>query len=722
MQLNENIDTYIDKENKIKKIALIGNPNSGKTTLFNLLTGSAQYVGNWPGVTVEKKEGNLKGFDNIIITDLPGIYSLSPYTPEEMVTRNYLVYEKPDVIINILDATNIERNLYLSTQLIEVGIPVIMALNMMDVVKRNGDIIDINHLTEHLGCRIMEMSALKETGISEVIRAAAEIAVAETGFENKIVYSFAGDVEAALKKISDLIKEFSPEKLLRWYTIKFFERDQYIKAQLKINEKTAEHIEEIIKESEKLHDDDSESIITNERYNYITSFVHECVQKKNTTDHTFSDKIDKVMTNRILALPIFIIIMFLVYYLSISSVGGMASNWVNDNLFGEYIPNAVRTFLETVKCAEWLQSLVLDSIIAGVGGVIGFLPQMAILFLLLALLEDCGYMARIAFIMDKIFKKFGLSGKSFIPILIGAGCGVPGVMASRTIDNESDRKMTIITTTFMPCGAKMPIIALISGVMFKNSWLIAASAYVIGISAIMISGLMLKKIKIFKKTPSLFVMELPPYHMPSFKHIMYHTWDRIKSFIKKAGTIIFTACIITWALSNFNFKFQMVGTSESILATLGSLIAPLFIPLGWGNWEAAVATLTGLVAKENLVGTLGVLISTSVNTEVAANGLYGVFTPLSAYSFLLFNLLCAPCVAAMGAIKKEMNSLKWTLFAIGYQTVFAYAVALCMYQISILFNGSWSIFTVLAALVIAVFIYMLIKPSGKARVKITKKV
>ncbi|MDF2674632.1 MAG: feoB, partial [Clostridiales bacterium] len=631
------------------KIALAGNPNSGKTTMFNSLTGSSQYVGNWPGVTVEKKEGKLKGHKDVKIIDLPGIYSLSPYTLEEVVSRNYLINEKPDAIINIIDSTNIERNLYLTTQLTEMGIPVVIALNMMDIIHKNGDKIDIKKLSKGLGCEIIEASALKGEGCIEAAEKALELE--KNNSKPLPKHTFSKNIESALLEIEGIIRTEVNSNNLHWLAIKVFERDEKVIEQINLSGEIWEKVEGVITDCENQMDDDSESIITNERYNYIGEIVKECVHRSNNTKVTTSDKIDMIVTNRFLALPIFAVVMFLVYYVSVSSVGTLATDWVNDVLFGQIIPPAVEGFLVSVGSAAWLTSLIVDGIIGGVGAVLGFLPQMLVLFFFLAILEDCGYMARIAFIMDRIFRKFGLSGKSFIPILIGTGCGVPGIMASRTIENDRDRKMTIITTTFIPCSAKLPIIALVAGALFPGSILVAPSAYFVGIAAIIFSGIILKKTKSFSGDPAPFVMELPPYHVPGAKGVLIHMWDRGKSFIKKAGTIIFLASGIVWFLSSFSWSMKMVDASDSILAALGGVIAPLFKPLGWGNWKAAVATITGLVAKENVVGTFGILYGFE---EVAENGteiwasLRASFTQLSAYSFLIFNLLCAPCFAAIG--------------------------------------------------------------------------
>ena len=694
------------------KIALAGNPNSGKTTMFNHLTGSTQYVGNWPGVTVEKKEGKLKGHKNVKLVDLPGIYSMSPYTLEEVVSREFLINEKPDAIINIVDSTNIERNLYLTTQLIELGIPVIIALNMTDIVRKNGDSINIKKLASELGCEIVETSALKGDGCVEV----AEKAVALAGGKerNIILHTFSHEIERELSKIEMRVSDFIDSEQLRWFSIKLFERDEKVVEQLSLPTATLNEVEKIISKCEEAFDDDSESIITNERYTYISRIVKDTVKRKNTTNVTTSDKIDRIVTNRFLALPIFAVVMWLVYFVSISTIGGWATGWVEDVLFGEVIPPAVEGILGGLGTAEWLNSLILEGIIGGVGAVLSFLPQMIVLFIFLAILEDCGYMARVAFIMDRIFRKFGLSGKSFIPMLIGTGCSVPGIMASRTIENERDRRMTIITTSFIPCGAKLPIIALIAGALFGGSVWVAPAAYFIGVAAVIVSGIMLKKTQGFAGEPAPFVMELPAYHFPGSKGVFIHTWDRVKSFVVKAGTVIFLACGLIWFLSTFNFSLEMVNPNESILSKIGGVIAPIFAPLGWGNWKPAVATVTGLIAKENVVGTFGVLYGFE---EVAESGneiwttLAQSFTQLSAFSFLLFNLLCAPCFAAIGAIKREMGSAKWTWFAIGYQTAFAYSVSLMVYQFGRFFTGSGNIIGVLISIsLLAFMLYMLFKP------------
>nr|WP_300848745.1 ferrous iron transporter B [uncultured Acetatifactor sp.] len=784
------------------RIALAGNPNCGKTTLFNALTGSNQFVGNWPGVTVEKKEGKLKRHDGVTITDLPGIYSLSPYTLEEVVARNYLISERPDAILNIIDGTNLERNLYLTTQLTELGIPVVIAVNMMDVVEKNGDKIDTGELSRALGCKVVEISALKGNGIMEAAEAA--INAAKNG-KTVPMHTFTGTVEHALAHIEEAAVHGLPEEQQRFYAIKLFERDDKVLEQLKLSEPILSHIETDIKAAEKEMDDDAESIITNERYLYIGSIIKGCLKKKSAGKMTDSDKIDRIVTNRFLGLPIFAAIMFLVYYISMVTVGASATDWANDGLFGdgwhllgigasaygeaaeEYggaalivdgydayveengaaptgdfpyevedeetlevtvetasltdyeaalavmeqygdepdpaaygvwvpgIPVLVGDALEAVGAADWLAGLINDGIVAGVGAVLGFVPQMLVLFLLLAFLEACGYMARIAFVLDRIFRKFGLSGKSFIPMLIGTGCGIPGIMASRTIENERDRKMTIMTTTFIPCGAKVPFISMVAGAIFGGSAWVATSAYFVGMAAIIVSGIMLKKTKMFSGEPAPFVMELPAYHMPTVGNVLRSMWERGWSFIKKAGTIILLSTIVIWFTTYFGFTaegFRMLGEEEmdqSLLAAIGGAIAWIFIPLGWGNWQAAVASITGLVAKENIVGTMGILYPGGW-PEIGAN-----FSMVAGYSFLVFNLLCAPCFAAIGAIKREMNSAKWTWFAIGYQCGLAYAVALMVYQIGSAFTGSLNIIGLLAAIVIlGVMIYMLFRPYKEA--------
>ena len=702
------------------KIALAGNPNCGKTTMFNDLTGSSQYVGNWPGVTVEKKEGKLKANKQAIIQDLPGIYSLSPYTLEEVVSRNYLVTQHPDAMINIVDASNLERNLYLTTQLLEIGVPMVIALNMMDLVRKNGDKIDVAKLSQALGCQIIETSALKGEGSAEVAKVALTLAQRKSLAPKPL--SFDPKLEETLSMIQKQIAGSCDPNNLRWFAIKLFERDEKAMEQLNLSAAVLDQIEALRQEAEREFDDDAESIITHERYQAISRILKTCYQKQQTNQRlTTSDKIDKIVTNRILALPIFALVMFVVYYLSISTVGTMMTDWVNDVLFTEIIPPAVEGWLTAANTAPWLQSLVLDGIIAGVGAVLGFLPQMMVLFLLLALLEDCGYMARIAFIMDRVFRRFGLSGKSFIPMLVGLGCGVPAVQASRTIENDRDRKMTIMTTTFIPCSAKLPIIGLISGALFHGSGWVATSAYFVGIAAIIISGIILKKTKLFAGDPAPFVMELPAYHIPSVKGVLIHMWDRSKAFVRKAGTIIFLSSALIWFLSNFNFSLQMVETPDSILASIGRVIAPIFAPLGWGHWEAAVGSFAGLVAKENLVSVMAILYGFA---EVAENGdeMWSVFaqnfTMISAYSFLVFNLLCAPCFAAIGAIRREMGSGKWTWIAIGYQCLFAYVVSLIIYQIgNLLLGGTFGLGTVVGIILLAAMVYLMVRPNPEERTR-----
>ena len=701
-------------------IALAGNPNCGKTTLFNALTGANQFVGNWPGVTVEKKEGKLKGHPEVIIEDLPGIYSLSPYTLEEVVSRNYLIEEKPDAILNIVDGTNLERNLYLTTQLAETGIPMILAVNMMDLVTKRGDRIDFDEIGKDLGCKVVKISALKGDGAMEAAEAA--IAAAKNGAKPAPI-TYDEKIENAVKQIGDLLNVDAAQK--RFYAVKVFERDDKAIEKLKLGSDIVNKADAITKSVEASCDDDAESIITNNRYETIEKILHGTYEKKSAGQMTTSDKIDRIVTNRWLALPIFALVMWLVYYVSIQTVGTMATDWTNDVLFGEIVPGAIGGLLTAIGVAEgsWLYGLIIDGIVAGVGAVLGFVPQMLVLFFFLAFLEGCGYMARIAFIMDRIFRKFGLSGKSFIPMMIGTGCGVPGVMASRTIENERDRRMTIMTTTFIPCGAKLPIIALIAGAMFNDSAWVGWSAYFIGVAAIIISGIILKKTKRFAGDPAPFVMELPEYHMPTLSSILHSMWERGWSFIKKAGTIILLATILVWFLSNFGFyegSFGMLPEEDfmehSLLAALGNTFAWLFVPLGWGTWKPAVATVTGLIAKENVVGTFGVLYK--YGGEVAENGeeiwanLRADYTALSAYSFLVFNLLCAPCFAAIGAIKREMNNARWTWFAIAYECGFAYAAALIIYQIGGLFSGEvgFNVFTVLAIAVLAYAVYMLFRP------------
>ena len=710
------------------KIALAGNPNCGKTTLFNDLTGSNQYVGNWPGVTVEKKEGRLKGQKDVVIQDLPGIYSLSPYTLEEVVARGYLVNEKPDAILNIIDGTNIERNLYLTTQLIELGIPVVMAVNMIDLVRKNGDKIDLKKLSAELGCQAVEISALKGEGSMKAAEMA--VAAAKSGKAGELPHVFTGSVEHAIAHIEESIQGKVDDRFLRWYAVKLFERDDKVQQELKLDKALVDHIDQHIADCEKEMDDDAESIITNQRYAYINTVVEKAVRKKARVEHlTVSDKIDQVVTNRIFALPIFALIMFLMYALSMGtsiadggiSIGSFATDWTNDVLFGEIVPNALGGFLESVGVAGWLYGLIMDGIIAGVGAVLGFVPQMLVLFFLLSILEDIGYMARVAFIMDRIFRKFGLSGKSFIPMLVGTGCGVPGVMASRTIENERDRRMTIMTTCFIPCGAKMPIIGLFAGALFGGSSLVAVSAYFIGFAAIIISGIILKKTKLFAGDPAPFVMELPAYHVPAWGNVLRATWERGWSFIKRAGTVILASTIVLWFLQGFGFEDGVFGMVEdqdnSILAAVASAIAWIFAPQGFGNWRATVASISGLIAKENVVGTLGVLYH--FGGELSENGdeIWGEiandYTAISAYSFMIFNLLCAPCFAAMGAIKREMNNGKWTAIAIGYMCLLAYCASLVVYQIGGLITGEvgFNIFTIVAVAIIVFTIYMLVRPN-----------
>ena len=690
------------------KIALAGNPNCGKTTLFNALTGSNQYVGNWPGVTVEKKEGRLRGRKDVIIQDLPGIYSLSPYTLEEVVARNYLVKEKPDAILNIVDGTNIERNLYLTTQLIELGIPVVVAVNMIDLVNKAGDKIDLKKLSQALGCPVVEMSALKNKGALE----AADAAIAAVGRAKggELPHVFTGSVEHAIAHIEESLMGRVDSRYLRWYAIKIFERDEKVLEDLQLEESLYEHLEEHIADCERELDDDAESIITNQRYSYISGVVARSVKKGSADAHrlTPSDKIDRVITHRVAALPIFAAVMFAVYWISMGPFGTLLTDWTNDVLVAEIVQGNVAAWLEAWQVAPWLSGLIVDGIIGGVGAVIGFVPQMLVLFLLLAMLEDCGYMARIAFILDRIFRRFGLSGKSFIPMLIGSGCGVPGVMASRTIEQDRDRKMTIMTTCFIPCGAKMPIVGLIAGALFGSSAWVATSAYFIGVASIVISGIILKKLRSFAGEPAPFVMELPAYHAPAPGNVLRATWERGWSFIKRAGTIILLSSIVLWFLQGFGVvdgQFGMVeDNNTSLLATIGNGIAFLFAPLGFGNWKAAVAVFTGLIAKENVVNTFGVLYHYA--GELSENGeeIWGLvaqdYTALSAYSFMIFNLLCAPCFAAMGAIKREMNNAKWTLAAIGYMCAFAYAVSLMVYQLGSAFTGHVQPAGLAAALVV----------------------
>ena len=765
------------------RIALAGNPNCGKTTLFNALTGTQQYVGNWPGVTVEKKEGRVRGRKDVLVTDLPGIYSLSPYTLEEVVARNYLIDERPDVVLNIVDATNLERNLYLTTQVVEIGIPVVVALNMMDLVRRAGDTINVKELSRELGCRVVEISALKGEGIDEAVKACIEAA---SGTRTVPQHSFSGVVEHALAHIEEITVHDLPEEQQRWYAIKLFERDDKVQAKLNLSESVKAHIEKDIVAAETEMDDDAESIITNERYIYIAGVIKGCYRKKNKGELTGSDKIDRIVTNRILALPIFAVVMYIVYWVAMGPFGTFLTDWTNDVLGGAWLTDGSRAIMEKLGAAPWLTGLVSDGIFAGVGAVLGFVPQMLVLFLMLCLLEDCGYMARIAFIMDRIFRRFGLSGKSFIPMLVGMGCGVPGVMATRTIENERDRRMTIMTTTFIPCGAKMPIIGLIAGALFGGSTWIAVSAYFIGIAAIVVSGIMLKKTKMFAGDPAPFVMELPAYHVPSLRNVLRGTWERGWSFIKRAGTVILISSIILWFLQGFgtvNGKFGMVdelwdeddtayiaqvaermgvdeedvtATDDSILARASQPVSVIFKPLGFGSWKPTVATVTGLIAKEEVVGTFGVLYNYDAKAEQAVdeetgeplfdedgepvmeeldeegsqvwanveddfNRFSNGHGKLAAFSFMLFNLLCAPCFAAMGAIKREMNNGKWTAFAIGYMCVFAYVVALMVYQIGGAFSGNLNVIGLVAALVLlAAMLYQLFRPYKEATTLIEK--
>ena len=698
------------------RIALAGNPNSGKTTLFNALTGSNQFVGNWPGVTVEKKEGRLKNNRDVIIMDLPGIYSLSPYTLEEVVARDYLITQRPDAILNIIDGTNLERNLYLTTQLAELGIPMVVAINMMDVVKKSGDVIDIETLAAELGCPVVEISALKGSGITEAAEKATD--AAKSGNPMTPRHKFTGSVEHAIAHIEEATQSRVEQSQQRWFAIKIFERDEKVLEKLNFDDVLRAHIEEDIKSCEAEMDDDSESIITNERYNYISSIIKNCYVKRNKGKLSVSDKIDRIVTNRVLALPIFVLVMFCVYYISVTSLGTIVTDWTNDTLFGGWIQPAVSTWLTHIGAAGWLNGLVVDGIIGGLAAPIGFAPQMAILFFFLSILEDCGYMVRIAFIMDRIFHKFGLSGKSFIPLLISSGCGVPGIMATKTIENEKDRRMTIMTTTFVPCGAKLPVIALIAGAIMGGSWWMAPTMYFMGILAVIVSGVMLKKTKMFAGDPAPFVMELPQYHLPSVRNVIRQVWDRVWSFLKKAGTILFLACVVMWFLATYGVAdghFGVVEEGSSLLAIIGGFIAPIFAPLGFGNWQAVAASLSGFVAKEGIVSTMGVLVGLSG----AAEGDVGLWTAvmamfpsaIAAFSFLLFNLLDSPCLAAISTMAKEMNSRKWTAFALVYQNVFAYCVTLMIYQFGVLLAGGAFGFGTMAAVVVAViFLYLLFRP------------
>lgn len=709
------------------RIALAGNPNSGKTTMFNDLTGSSQYVGNWPGVTVEKKEGRLKGHPDVFIQDLPGIYSLSPYTLEEVIARNYLVNEKPDAIIDIIDGTNIERNLFLTTQLLELGIPVVVAVNMIDIVQKTGDTIDLKKLSQALGCEVVETSALKHIGLKEVAEAAIRAAKEKKPVQPPSV--FEGTVEHAIAHVEESIQSAVPAEAIRWYGIKVFERDEKVLEQIKLPKDVRAHLEEHIADCEKALDDDAESIITNQRYAYVAKLVESTVVKNQTGQKlTTSDKIDLVVTNRILALPIFIVVMFCLYYIAVYSVGTIVTDFTNDVIFGEWIIPAAANFMESLNVADWLSGLVVEGIISGVGAVLGFVPQMIVLFILLALLEEVGYMARVAFIMDRIFRKFGLSGKSFIPMLIGSGCSVPAIMASRTIENERDRRMTIMTTAFIPCGAKLPIIALIGGAIFGDAWWLSPLCYFGGVTAVIVSGIILKKTKMFAGDPAPFVMELPAYHFPSLGNVFRSTWERASSFIVRAGTVILLASIFIWFTSSYGWVDGQYGavenTDESMLGRAGSVVAPIFAPLGFGDWQATVTTVMGLVAKEEVVGSLGTLMGVEGDAlEMVEEGDYeGLgaiadrFTPLSAVTFLMFNLLCAPCFAAIGAIRREMNNGKWTFFAVGYMTVFAYVTSFIVFQLGTLFGGG--AFTALSAIAIVLLLallFLLFRPNPNAQ-------
>ena len=709
------------------RIALAGNPNCGKTTLFNALTGSNQFVGNWPGVTVEKKEGRLRKHDNVIIQDLPGIYSLSPYTLEEVVSRTYLVTERPDVILNIIDGTNLERNLYLTTQLTELGIPVVVAINMMDVVKKNGDKINLNELSRELGCKVVEISALKGTGIDAAAQAAIDAA---KNTKTVPMHTFSGPVEHAIAHIEEAVVHNMPEEQQRWYAIKVFERDEKVLEQLKVPADVMSHVEADIKAAEQELDDDAEAIITNERYVYIASILKGCYKKKNAGKMSTSDKIDRIVTNRILALPIFVVIMTLVYYISVSTIGGIVTDFTNDTLFGEWIQPAVATFLENIGAAEWVVSLVVDGIIGGLAAPIGFAPQMAIVFFFLSLLEDCGYMARVAFIMDRIFRKFGLSGKSFIPFMISSGCGVPGIMATRTIENEKDRRMTMITTTFMPCGAKLPVIALIAGFLMGGSWWFAPVMYFLGIAIIIISCIILKKTKMFSGDPAPFVMELPQYHFPSMKGVLLHVWERVWAFLKKAGTILFLCCAVMWFLGSFGVQdgqFGLVDTEYCLLAVIGNAIAWIFKPLGFGTWQAVASSLSGFVAKEGILSTMGVLAGLGEVEEyaVSMHDQFAAFFPssIAAISFLCFNLFDSPCLAAISTMAKEMGNKKYFWLALLFQNVLAYAVSLMVYQIGGVLCGevTFGVATVVAILVLAAVLYLLFRPDpNKAKNRLTK--
>ena len=703
------------------RIALAGNPNCGKSTLFNALTGANQYVGNWPGVTVEKKEGKLKGHDDVIITDLPGIYSLSPYTLEEVVARNYLTEERPDAVLNIIDGTNLERNLYLTTQLLELGIPTVIAINMMDLVRKNGDHINIPQLSRELGCRILEISALKNDGITE---AAAEAIKAAKEKKPIPHHTFSGPVEHALAHIEEVTLHDQPEEKQRWFAIKLFERDSKIVEKLKLNETTRAHIENDIVAAEKELDDEAEAIITNERYIYIAELLKDAYKKKNAGALTASDKIDKVITNRWLALPIFAVIMFAVYYIAVTSLGTIVTDWTNDTLFGEWIQPAVQTALENAGCADWIVSMVVDGIIGGIAAPIGFAPQMAIVFFFLSILEDCGYMARVAFIMDRIFRRFGLSGKSFIPFLISSGCGVPGIMATRTIENEKDRRMTMMTTTFVPCGAKLPVIALIAGVISGEFW-VGPVMYFLGIFCVITACIILKKFDLFSSEPAPFVMELPQYHIPSFKGVLMHVWERVWAFLKKAGTVLFVCCAVMWLLGSFGFTADGFGlvenTEDCLLSAIGGAIAWIFAPLGFGTWQAVAASLSGFVAKEGIVSTMALLAGLQDVEEYSAefHDAFAAFFPtaMAAFSFLCFNLLDSPCLAAISTMAREMGSKKGVAFAIIFQNVFAYCMTLMIYQLGGLAIGalSFGIGTVAALIVLVVFLYLLFRPDPQAK-------
>lgn len=706
------------------KIGLAGNPNCGKTTMFNDLTGSTQYVGNWPGVTVEKKGGKLKGHKDVEIVDLPGVYSLSPYTLEEVVTRNFMIEDKPDAIINIVDASNIERNLYLTTQILELGIPTVIALNMMDIVEKNGDKIDLNKLSDILGCPVIETSALKGKGIKEVAEKAVELANEKKKFNFEVPYS--EECKNALSEIEKFAKENLSSSNIesKYLAIKLFERDEKIVEKLQLNESSLKEIENIVKKCEDELDDDSESIITSDRYAFIGTIVSKAIKKANNSNESTSDKIDKIITNRFLALPIFAAIMWAVYYISVSSIGTIVTDWTNDTLFGEIVAGNVGNWLQVLGVADWLYSLIIDGLIGGVGAVLGFVPQIMLVFLFLSILEDCGYMARVAFIMDRVFKKFGLSGKSFIPMLISSGCGVPGIMATRTMENDRDRKMTIMLTTFIPCGAKLPIIALFAGALFGGASWVAPSVYFLGIVMIIICGIILKQTKLFKGEPAPFVMELPQYHIPSAKNVLLHMWERGRAFIVKAGTIIFVACGAIWFLSSFNFRLEMVDAGESILAAIGNVFAPIFAPLGFGNWQSSAASISGLVAKENVVGTFGVLFGVAEAAEddpTLLQHVSGMFTIASAYAFIAFNMLNAPCFAAIGAIRREMGSWKWMWITIGFQTGTAYLVALVINQVGSFIGGYGSFAGAAISVVILIVVIALVVMSGRSSERVKSK-